>query len=162
MFLYGMICWRYSCRLVCASPEILCCIHSGSDRAEVSPIINKSLNLLTSWASEIFEHFLTTRQFFACMHSSSFHRGGTSFHCCLPQRPFFKLYLINLAVLLRATSPSASQKAGSVTWPGVWLGTKLPFMASAGCIASRAEITVPIKWCWKHWELQASCSLLKG
>lgn len=52
-----MICWRYSCRFVHASPETSCCIHSGSDRAEISPITNKSLNLLTSWVSEILEHF---------------------------------------------------------------------------------------------------------
>lgn len=57
MFLHGMICWRYSCRFVGASPEIPCCIHSESDRAEVSSIINKYLNLLTSGVSEIFEHF---------------------------------------------------------------------------------------------------------
>lgn len=51
---------------MCGSPEIAHCIHSGSDRAEVSPIINKSLNLLSSLLPEIFEQFaffLTTWHF---------------------------------------------------------------------------------------------------
>lgn len=73
----------------------------------------------------MLEHFafFDNLAFFTYMHCSSLHKGGTLFYCCLAKRPlfffFFLLYLINLAVLLRATSLSASQKAGSLTWPGV-------------------------------------------
>jgi len=39
----------------------------------------------------MFEHFAFSDNltFSACMHCSSFHRGGTSFHCCLSQHLFF-------------------------------------------------------------------------
>jgi len=44
---------------------------------------------------------------------------------------FFLLYLIHLAVLLRATSPLASREAGAVRGL-VCASTELPFMGSPG------------------------------
>lgn len=49
--------WRYGCRYVCGSPEISHCIYSGSDKAEVSHIINKSVKLHADLLPEMFQHF---------------------------------------------------------------------------------------------------------
>lgn len=114
------------------SPGVSHCVPPGSEQSKDFLIITRSLNVLTSSVPGIFYRFpfFDNLAFFTPLHGSSFHRGGTLFPRCL-SKCLFLLYLINLAVLLRATSPLASREAGAVRGL-VCASTQLPFTGSPG------------------------------